>query len=194
MSSWKSALAERVADTLAVAATIPALMLGCGGDDGGSDAGAAGGNDGGTGGNDGGSDAGGSGDNDGGGDAGSLPAAYAAVQALFSGADGGTNCGTFACHGGAVSPAEFRAWVEMFADGSRVDKLYEWAVGQDALPCADAGLPPMKRVDPGSPETSYLVHALRGTNLCGARMPSSGPYLDEKEIQLVERWIRGLRP
>jgi hypothetical protein len=53
----------------------------------------------------------------------------------------------------------------------------------------------MKRVAPGFPANSYLVHVLRGTNLCadGVRMPPSGPYLEEQEIRIVERWIRELR-
>jgi hypothetical protein len=52
----------------------------------------------------------------------------------------------------------------------------------------------MKRVAPGVPENSYLVHVLRGTKLCGdsVRMPSGGPYLEEHEIRIVERWIREL--
>jgi len=114
---------------------------------------------------------------------------YAAVQALFSEA----NCGSFGCHGSGGLTAESRAWVEVRVDQPPLDRLAEWSVARDTLQCASAGHSPMKRVDPGSPETSYLVHVLRGTNLCGGvRMPSSGPYLDEGQIQVVEKWIREL--
>lgn len=114
---------------------------------------------------------------------------YAAVQALFSAA----SCGNFGCHGSGAIAAESREWVEWRVGQAPLGRLAEWSVARETLQCAEAGHSPMKRVVPGSPETSYLVHALRGTNLCGGmRMPPGGPYLDEQQIQLVERWIRDL--
>jgi hypothetical protein len=114
---------------------------------------------------------------------------YAAVQQLFAAA----NCGNFGCHGSGVIALDSRAWVETRADEPPLDRLAEWSVARDALPCISGAQNPMKRVEPGSPETSYLMHALRGTNACGGvRMPPGGPYLDERQLQLVERWIRGL--
>jgi hypothetical protein len=114
---------------------------------------------------------------------------YAAVQALFSEA----GCGSFGCHGSGAIAVESKAWVEWRVGMPPLGRLAEWSVGRETLLCAAAGQSPMKRVVPGSPETSYLVHALRGTHLCGGvRMPSGGPYLDEQQIQLVEKWIRDL--
>lgn len=48
------------------------------------------------------------------------------------------------------------------------------------------------RVDPGRPESSYLVMKLRGdSGIQGVRMPLDGPpFLDAAELAAVEAWIR----
>lgn len=53
--------------------------------------------------------------------------------------------------------------------------------GQDLL-----GLPPRNYVDPGAPETSMLMHLLRGKAV--RPMPPNTP-LPPADIELVERWI-----
>jgi hypothetical protein len=119
--------------------------------------------------------------------------AYVAMQTLLA----AKSCGTFGCH--ATGSGSFsllgRAWIELDFMNRPVNRLAEWAVGQDAEPCARPARTPMKRVAPGFPENSYLVHVLRGTKSCGdgVRMPPDGPYLEEHEIRIVERWIRELR-
>ena len=48
----------------------------------------------------------------------------------------------------------------------------------------------MKRVLPGDPDNSFVVHKLEGTDLNGsARMPFGGPFLDQPTIDTVRAWI-----
>ena len=116
---------------------------------------------------------------------------YANVRVLFG--MGATGCATFGCHANGAWKERSREWLVLNADGTTEDRFRTWAIGRDALVCEVAGQRPMKRVDPGWPETSSLVHVLRGTKLCGdLRMPPAGPYLSEAQIALVEQWIRGL--
>lgn len=119
-------------------------------------------------------------------------ASYATVQALFA----SYGCGVFGCHGSGFVDFVSRDWIDLSAESAPVDKLQEWAVGKDAQVCTPSAQRGTKRVVPNSPETSYLIQVLRGTQLCEGtvRMPPLGPYLTEAEIQLVEHWIRALKP
>lgn len=51
----------------------------------------------------------------------------------------------------------------------------------------------LKRVEPGKPEASYLVHKLAGTHLEaggeGMQMPFAAPPLPEAQQELIRRWI-----
>jgi uncharacterized protein (TIGR03118 family) len=48
----------------------------------------------------------------------------------------------------------------------------------------------LKRVLPGDPANSWLIHKLEGTNLGGtSRMPLGGPFLDQPTIDQVKTWI-----
>lgn len=49
-----------------------------------------------------------------------------------------------------------------------------------------------KRVYPGDPDKSFLIHKLRGTlsEGEGSRMPAVGGPLSEAKIQAIEQWIR----
>lgn len=51
--------------------------------------------------------------------------------------------------------------------------------------------PGLKRVQPGDPAGSYLIHKVRGgPNIVGERMPrTTGPFLTEGQIAIIERWI-----
>jgi cytochrome c553 len=53
-----------------------------------------------------------------------------------------------------------------------------------------------KRVFPGDPSKSFLVHKLRGTLDPGegSRMPPVGSPLSESKIQAIEEWIKSLTP
>lgn len=79
----------------------------------------------------------------------------------------GTEPGSLSLHGGA-------------AYGSLVDRSSK---GADML-----------LVAPGEPHESYLLHKLRGTHLevggSGARMPFGAPAMKEKDMEVIEAWIR----
>lgn len=48
----------------------------------------------------------------------------------------------------------------------------------------------LKRVLPGDPNNSYIVHKLEGTDIgTTARMPLGGPFLDQATIDQVRTWI-----
>ena len=56
--------------------------------------------------------------------------------------------------------------------------------------------PSLKRVEPGNPDASYLIHKLEGTaapeggRCCPDRMPASGPpFLSDQEVKKVRDWI-----
>ena len=54
----------------------------------------------------------------------------------------------------------------------------------------------LARVEPGSPERSYLILKLRGDpSISGVRMPQDGPpYLTTDQIEGIAGWIRGGAP
>jgi hypothetical protein len=48
----------------------------------------------------------------------------------------------------------------------------------------------LKRVAPGSPDTSYVVQKLEGAaSISGSRMPLGGPFFDQATIDQVRAWI-----
>lgn len=49
----------------------------------------------------------------------------------------------------------------------------------------------LKRVAPGDPDNSYLIHKLEGTSaIVGRQMPRNGPpYLTSGQILVIRRWI-----
>ena len=53
----------------------------------------------------------------------------------------------------------------------------------------------LARVEPGSPERSYLILKLRGDpGITGERMPLGGPYLTSDQIAGIAAWIRAGAP
>ena len=56
---------------------------------------------------------------------------------------------------------------------------------------ASTQIPSLKRVNPGSPETSYLVHKIDGrAGITGTRMPRNGPpYMSDGQVLILKRWI-----
>jgi hypothetical protein len=50
--------------------------------------------------------------------------------------------------------------------------------------------PTFKRVLPGNPTDSYIIHKLEGTQVVGGRMPQGGPFLDQATIDQVKAWIQ----
>ncbi len=54
--------------------------------------------------------------------------------------------------------------------------------------------PAFRRVLPGDPNNSYIIHKLEGTQLVGSRMPPGGPFLDQATINQVRAWINAGAP
>lgn len=84
------------------------------------------------------------------------------------------------CHSGA-SPSGYLSLSASLA--------YDQLVDVDAVT-----LPGYKRVEPGNPADSHLIHRLKG-ELPGtpppplARMPADGNYLSDAQISIIEQWI-----
>jgi hypothetical protein len=51
--------------------------------------------------------------------------------------------------------------------------------------------PELRRVAPGDPDNSYIVHKLEGqAGIVGQRMPrTAGPFLTEGQMLVIRRWI-----
>jgi hypothetical protein len=115
----------------------------------------------------------------GGGGGGGASATYSSLSAsIFV-----PRCATAACHGGGPPPP------------SGVPVSLDAAVGWSQLVSVPSVQAPLKLVEPGRPEGSYLVNKLRATATSvgglGDRMPPTyaGDALTEEEIQAVESWI-----
>lgn len=51
-------------------------------------------------------------------------------------------------------------------------------------------LPSLDRIEPANPDTSYLVWKIEGDpRILGGRMPLGGPYLDDRTIELIRKWV-----
>jgi hypothetical protein len=51
-------------------------------------------------------------------------------------------------------------------------------------------VPSLKRVLPGDPGNSFVVHKLEGTQTVGERMPQGGPFIDQATINQLRAWIQ----
>jgi hypothetical protein len=70
--------------------------------------------------------------------------------------------------------------------GLRLDAGASYAMLVSA-PSVEA--PSLKRVTPGNPDASYLVHKIEGTATVGSRMPLGGPSLPMETIAVIRQWI-----
>ncbi len=81
------------------------------------------------------------------------------------------------CHNGGSAP-----------QGLQLDAAhsYDLLVG---VPSSEQ--PALKRIDPSSPDTSYLVLKIQGSpGISGVRMPANGPpYLPQSTIDVIRQWI-----
>lgn len=79
------------------------------------------------------------------------------------------------CHAGASAP-----------EGLRLEEglSHGMLVNVDS-----AQVPALKRVEPGNPDDSYLIHKLEGTASVGGRMPLGGPFLSQETIDVIRQWI-----
>jgi uncharacterized protein (TIGR03118 family) len=51
-------------------------------------------------------------------------------------------------------------------------------------------VPALRRVNPGDPNNSYLIHKVEGTQTVGVRMPAAGAFLDQAQINQIRDWIQ----
>jgi hypothetical protein len=79
------------------------------------------------------------------------------------------------CHVGATAPL-----------GLRLDAAnsYDLLVGVAAV--QQSGL---LRVDPGDPDSSYLIQKLEGSAAVGGQMPLGAPALTQSDIDVIRQWI-----
>lgn len=80
-----------------------------------------------------------------------------------------------ACHIGAAAPL-----------GLRLDEANAF---NDLVGVNSQQVGGLLRVEPFSPDASYLVRKIEGTAAVGAQMPLGGPPLPVEDIQLVRDWI-----
>jgi hypothetical protein len=84
------------------------------------------------------------------------------------------------CHAGGGAP-----------EGLRLDQAnaYNLLVGT-----ASTEVPSVKRVEPGDPDSSYIIQKLEGHAAVGARMPFGGPYLTSDTVAFIRQWITNGAP
>ncbi len=84
------------------------------------------------------------------------------------------------CHAGANAP-----------QGLRLDAGNSYALLVN-VPSNEVSS--LLRVNPGNPDTSYLVQKIQGNASVGGRMPLGGPALTQAQIDLVRGWIAAGAP
>lgn len=103
------------------------------------------------------------------------------------------------CHGDPTSPDQASGYrpylgeVDQQATPSDVPKILSLIVGQDSRSAS------MKIVDPGKPESSFLMHKMDGdlecasvtcSGSCGTPMPQTGDTLPREQRDVVRDWIK----
>ena len=85
------------------------------------------------------------------------------------------------CHSGAAAPL-----------GLRLEEGVSYALLVNA---PSTEVPALLRVEPGNPDSSYLIQKLEGTAAVGGRMPLGGGALPPATIAVVRQWIlEGAQP
>jgi hypothetical protein len=85
------------------------------------------------------------------------------------------------CHAGASAP-----------EGLQLDESHSYAL---LVGVASAEQPNVERVDPGDPDSSYLIQKLEGApTISGVQMPFGGPYLPQSTIDVIKQWITNGAP
>jgi hypothetical protein len=101
-----------------------------------------------------------------------LEPTLASIQAkVFS-----VNCAIPGCHGGGTVQQGLR-----LDPGFSAGNLINVASPRDAN---------LIRVVPGSPNASFIIQKLEGTQTLGDRMPQFGPYLPQATIDVIRQWIQ----
>jgi len=89
-----------------------------------------------------------------------------------------THCALSGCHiGGSSSlPGSLNL---------RAGEAYSNIVGVSSVE-----QPALRRIDPGNPDNSYLVHKIQGEpGISGSRMPFGRPALSQEQIDLIREWV-----
>jgi len=85
------------------------------------------------------------------------------------------------CHQGAGAP-----------EGLMLDQSHSYAL---LVGVASTEQPNVERVDPGNPDSSYLIQKLEDApTISGAQMPFGGPYLQQSTIDVIRQWITNGAP
>lgn len=85
------------------------------------------------------------------------------------------------CHIGAGAP-----------EGLQLDADHSYAL-LVGVPSAEQ--PNVLRVQPGDPDSSYIVRKLQGSSsISGGQMPLGGPYLPQSTIDVIRQWISAGAP
>ena len=80
------------------------------------------------------------------------------------------------CHIGASAP-----------EGLQLDAAHSYSL---LVGVASTEQPAVKRVEPGDPDSSYIIRKLQGTpGISGQQMPFGGPYLPQSTIDVIRQWI-----
>jgi hypothetical protein len=92
------------------------------------------------------------------------------VQPIFT-----KKCAHPSCHGAAKSAGMQLSQGEAYANIVGVKSTED---------------PQLYRIDPGKPDSSYMVLKLEGKQKIGAQMPLTGGPLPQKDIQIIRSWVK----
>ena len=85
------------------------------------------------------------------------------------------------CHIGAGAP-----------EGLQLDAAHSYSL---LVGVPSQEVPTTKRVNPGDPNTSYIILKLQNSpGIVGAQMPFGGPYLAQSTIDVIKQWITNGAP
>jgi hypothetical protein len=85
------------------------------------------------------------------------------------------------CHSGGAAP-----------EGLQLDAAHSYAL---LVGVPSTEVPSIKRVNPGNPDSSYIVLKLEDApGIVGAQMPFGGPYLPQSTINVIRQWITNGAP
>jgi len=80
------------------------------------------------------------------------------------------------CHIGASAP-----------EGLQLDADHSYAL---LVGVASGEQPAVLRVEPGDPDSSYIIRKLQGSaGISGEQMPLGGPYLPQTTIDVIRQWV-----
>ena len=79
------------------------------------------------------------------------------------------------CHAGAAAPV-----------GLRLDEASSYAMVVNA---PSVEVPALRRIQPGDPDSSYLIQKIEGRAASGGRMPLNSPPLPPETIAVIRQWV-----